>query len=187
MNEQLHISKVGVWATRLLFIAGTMLSCGCTDLDGDGIPDTLDNCPAVSNADQRDTDANGFGDACPLVGMWREVAAIECESGTEFESTIPIDELIFDAYGRFSVTWRPFETYRDYWGTYELDLEALRITMTITGGNAIPEAPDLVGRIEFADDGSVVLDDIYFGPPTGFFVDEGQPPEPVCGYVVRGM
>ncbi len=34
------------------------------DTDGDGIPDALDNCPFVSNPDQKDTDGDGVGDAC---------------------------------------------------------------------------------------------------------------------------
>ena len=36
------------------------------DSDGDGIPDTLDNCPTVVNADQADYDDNGSGDVCDL-------------------------------------------------------------------------------------------------------------------------
>ena len=35
-----------------------------TDADGDGIPDDVDNCPAIANADQTDTDGDGTGDAC---------------------------------------------------------------------------------------------------------------------------
>ncbi len=34
------------------------------DGDGDGVPDSVDNCPTVSNADQADSDGNGIGDAC---------------------------------------------------------------------------------------------------------------------------
>jgi len=34
------------------------------DVDDDGICDALDNCPAVWNPDQADTDGDGFGDAC---------------------------------------------------------------------------------------------------------------------------
>lgn len=34
------------------------------DADGDGIANATDNCPDVSNADQKDTDADGAGDAC---------------------------------------------------------------------------------------------------------------------------
>ncbi len=36
------------------------------DSDGDGKPDTADNCPFVYNPDQQDTDNNGIGDACQL-------------------------------------------------------------------------------------------------------------------------
>ena len=34
------------------------------DSDGDGVPDVNDNCPAVPNSDQTDTDQDGEGDAC---------------------------------------------------------------------------------------------------------------------------
>ncbi len=34
------------------------------DIDGDGIPDVLDNCTSVENSDQEDIDRNGRGDAC---------------------------------------------------------------------------------------------------------------------------
>jgi hypothetical protein len=34
------------------------------DSDNDGIPDALDNCPSVPNADQQDSDGDLIGDAC---------------------------------------------------------------------------------------------------------------------------
>src|SRR5262249_24037059 len=34
------------------------------DTDSDGVPDANDNCTLVSNADQRDTNGDGFGNAC---------------------------------------------------------------------------------------------------------------------------
>jgi hypothetical protein len=34
------------------------------DSDGDGVPETSDNCPAVANAGQADADADRVGDAC---------------------------------------------------------------------------------------------------------------------------
>lgn len=34
------------------------------DGDGDGIPDALDDCPAVANGDQRDQDGDGVGNVC---------------------------------------------------------------------------------------------------------------------------
>jgi hypothetical protein len=37
---------------------------GQEDMDGDNVGDVCDNCPGVSNIDQADSDANGIGDAC---------------------------------------------------------------------------------------------------------------------------
>ena len=37
------------------------------DRDRDGVPDEIDNCPDLSNADQKDDDENGVGDLCELV------------------------------------------------------------------------------------------------------------------------
>ncbi|HEY2387808.1 MAG TPA: thrombospondin type 3 repeat-containing protein [Candidatus Binatia bacterium] len=34
------------------------------DTDGDGIPDALDDCPAIPNPDQRDQDGDGVGNVC---------------------------------------------------------------------------------------------------------------------------
>jgi uncharacterized protein (TIGR03790 family) len=34
------------------------------DQDGDGVPDARDNCRDIPNADQRDTDSDGFGNLC---------------------------------------------------------------------------------------------------------------------------
>jgi hypothetical protein len=36
------------------------------DQDGDGVPDSADNCPTVANADQADYDRDGHGDVCDL-------------------------------------------------------------------------------------------------------------------------
>lgn len=36
----------------------------CNDMDRDGVPDHLDNCPEVANADQTDKNQNGIGDVC---------------------------------------------------------------------------------------------------------------------------
>lgn len=36
----------------------------CTDVDGDGVQDVLDNCPFVSNPGQQDSNDDGIGDGC---------------------------------------------------------------------------------------------------------------------------
>jgi hypothetical protein len=41
-----------------------VLALGVPDSDGDGVPDSVDNCPMVANPDQRDGDGDGRGDAC---------------------------------------------------------------------------------------------------------------------------
>lgn len=43
---------------------GLKKSTAPTDLDGDGVADTADNCDQVKNADQLDTDGDGAGNAC---------------------------------------------------------------------------------------------------------------------------
>src|SRR3989338_11060074 len=35
-----------------------------TDTDGDSLPDSEDNCPAVANPDQKDNDEDSVGDSC---------------------------------------------------------------------------------------------------------------------------
>ena len=45
------------------------------DSDGDGVPDFLDNCPLIANADQADSDFDGVGDACSSPSLERTTAA----------------------------------------------------------------------------------------------------------------
>ncbi len=42
----------------------SMLSSSASDIDGDGVVDSLDNCPNIANSNQRDYDSNGEGDVC---------------------------------------------------------------------------------------------------------------------------
>ncbi len=53
------------------------------DTDKDGLPDSKDNCPSVSNSTQLDTDNNGVGDACegPVATCGNK--AIDAEEGCD--------------------------------------------------------------------------------------------------------
>ncbi|NNF67987.1 MAG: hypothetical protein HKM98_10805, partial [Gammaproteobacteria bacterium] len=47
-----------------VFYDNVSFTSDSVDSDGDNIADDADNCSAVANADQRDTDGDGFGNAC---------------------------------------------------------------------------------------------------------------------------
>lgn len=49
----------GTWRPHIL-----VTSVAVADQDGDGVPDSSDNCPTVGNPNQLDANANGVGDAC---------------------------------------------------------------------------------------------------------------------------
>src|SRR5688572_8177893 len=47
----------------LLFLAGAS-ALQAADLDGDGVDDTIDNCPELANFDQADNDGDEVGTVC---------------------------------------------------------------------------------------------------------------------------
>ena len=52
-------------AAGCVLIVGVWQGCGLIpglDTDGDGVLNTADNCPSVSNANQADADSDGRGD-----------------------------------------------------------------------------------------------------------------------------
>ena len=54
--------KVGTVGAPVQFGQGTFLLRH--DSDGDGVDDSTDNCPSISNANQLNSDSDTFGDAC---------------------------------------------------------------------------------------------------------------------------
>jgi hypothetical protein len=100
----------------------------------------------------------------PLIGTWREEAQIVCEGEDEVIPHEPIEELRFFADGRVNVTWTPFETYVDYWGTYTFSDDGA-IELVITDGNYIPDDFDGTGRFTISEEGSLLLKDMWLGSP----------------------
>jgi len=77
-------------------IGGTMrphvlvTSVGVRDQDGDGIPDSSDNCPTVSNPGQQDANGNGVGDACesaPTVTIAPQTSTVASGTSITFTTT----------------------------------------------------------------------------------------------------
>ena len=97
----------------------------------------------------------------PLRGTWRQADAT-CPDGV---TPTPIGELVLDASQRFSVTWTPFEAYRDYWGTYRFDAADQSFGAEVEGDNQRPANLDLSGTASVAGD-ELRLDDVWLGDPS---------------------
>lgn len=104
------------------------------------------------------TTLQGAGEAAPdFVGTWRQSEA-EC-AGAE-----PVREFALRANGDFSVTWMPFETYQDYWGTWTFDARTRVLTLNVAGGNYTPVELAASGVVSVAND-QLVLGAMSLGSP----------------------
>jgi len=115
----------------------------------------------------------------PLVGMWKESSQFECETKQEFNPEYKIEEVEFTADGNVYVTWTPFEVYKDYWGKYQFDAKAGSIKFSDISGNYVPKDIDGEGTFSMQPDGSLVLQDLWFGSPHR---ETDQPVKKACGH-----
>lgn len=106
-----------------------------------------------------------------LTGLWREKSKT-CTGETPQD---PVNELEIEDIGEFSITYFPFESYRDYWGTAVFDAKAGTLTMATTGGNRVPQGAKLSGKASITPEGQLVLD--------GFFLSQPQATGGLCRYV----
>jgi hypothetical protein len=94
-----------------------------------------------------------------LAGKWTQVAPPSCRKG----ETEVIRELEIRADGTFSVTWHPFETYVDYWGSYLADEKDSTVRFSIADGNFVPKNFQGNGRFSVDAAGHLRLENVWFG------------------------
>ena len=93
----------------------------------------------------------------PLAGHWHQTKEQVCGTQVLRAPTRPIGDLVFTAAGDFSLTWQPFESYRDYWGTYRHDRRSGSLTLEITGGNRPPANRTATGKAHLDTDGVLII------------------------------
>lgn len=94
-----------------------------------------------------------------LTGRWSEIEA-RCPNGAPAQ---PLRELEFTSQGEFSVTFMPFETYKDYWGRARFTPDRGLLALSVEGGNNMPSDREMVGEARIDDQGRLVLDSFPLG------------------------
>tara|TARA_R110002020_G_scaffold399971_1_gene609813 strand:- start:49974 stop:50561 length:588 start_codon:yes stop_codon:yes gene_type:complete len=92
-----------------------------------------------------------------LIGTW-------AQSGLACPELARVRELVFAPDGTFSVTWKPYESYQDYWGTYAFNSDTDELVLTIEAGNSIPDNVVLSGKVKLTSD-TLQLGNISLGSP----------------------
>ncbi|MEM6996718.1 MAG: hypothetical protein AAF721_39810 [Myxococcota bacterium] len=117
----------------------------------------------------------------PFLGTHTEVSRLACGTLDAVPAEpSPIGEVRFFDTGDFWVTWTPFETYVDYWGTFTYDDGTQALSMTMEGGNYEPADADLEGMVQVPlDADGIELIDMWLGSP------QGGPITPQCGHVLE--
>jgi len=110
----------------------------------------------------------------PIAGTWTQSGPAQC-TGAPDAAAEPVRELIIRRDGRFSATFTPFETYKDYWGTYTYDRSTGALNMRTVGGNHVPPRLDLAGTARVAN-GRLTLRGMWLG-------DREPAPARTCTYV----
>lgn len=80
---------------------------------------------------------SGFEHTTAEQGHWKEVTS----------DKEAIGELHFHSKG-FSITYSPFESYKDYWGIYTVNEQQDEIRLNVDGGNRLPEFSKASGRFQ---------------------------------------
>lgn len=121
--------------------------------------------------------------AQPLVGFWKQQSKSDCEPGKTDPPDDVINEMEFRADGSFSVTWTPFEVYRDYWGNYKFDPAAGSLSLQIERGNYVPGDFRGTGRYKLKDKGTLELTGIYLGHKQNYKLPDATKISHKCHYI----
>ena len=121
--------------------------------------------------------------AQPLVGFWKQQSKSDCEPGRANPPDDVINEMEFRADGSFSVTWTPFEVYRDYWGNYKFDPVAGSLSLQIERGNYVPDDFRGTGRYNIKDKGTLELIGIYLGHKQNYKLPDATKISHKCHYI----
>jgi len=87
-----NVGAVAVAALSACYAGGSGNPVTCIDIDGDGWPSAVDNCPFTPNPDQKNADDDARGDACegngadPSVGAQDNPAAVVQGDGAGYKN-----------------------------------------------------------------------------------------------------
>jgi len=87
--DGLESSAIGIASPDMVPFTGE------TDVDGDGVIDSDDNCPFAANPDQADVDGDGVGDVCEVIGLGELIFGYEA---FDFPQSPPWDLVVEEEY-----------------------------------------------------------------------------------------
>jgi len=99
-NGNLSVTSSDTVAVAIFNVSGDIGAAGyfsgfpptLVDLDGDGIPDGSDNCPATSNPGQENADGDSAGDACDICPSDPNKTTIAGDCGCGQDESIDIND-----------------------------------------------------------------------------------------------
>ncbi|HEX8904363.1 MAG TPA: hypothetical protein VF771_05945, partial [Longimicrobiaceae bacterium] len=98
-----------------------------------------------------------------LAGAWQQARPARCTPAAD-SAMETVGDLTFKRDGEFSVTFVPFETYRDYWGRYTYEPATGALGLRVERGNKVPAGMDLDGTARVAGN-QLTLEGFWLGDP----------------------
>jgi hypothetical protein len=128
-------------------------TAAAADGDGDTIADTADNCPAVANTDQADSNNNGVGDACEPVAAAPTPAYCSIFQEVGGVVVIEAEHYATRTTGAAGHTWEPIVDLPGY-----------------SGASALQALPDSGTNTQRENTGAMLTYDIFVTNPGNYYV-----------------